>query len=202
MTQAAKQCREYLEEQFPGIRIGRKACRPTSGGAISQHSAYGGPEPYDSNALDIMGGSTDGIAWGWDQNVELIAEVVDRIEQRRQKWSVRIILWQVSNHYGHAHIDFWPTILTPRQWCGGPETPAWTLSNGAKIWSDNPEPENGPYTGETTMPTTQWHQMIDALFAADGEFQGDPNYWKEMPEDSPEWADFWAAFARMIGANQ
>lgn len=53
---------------------------------------------------------------------------------------------------------------------------------------------------EDTMPTEQWHQMIDALFAGrPDEFTGNPDYWKnEVPKDSPEWADFWAAFVRAI----
>lgn len=56
------------------------------------------------------------------------------------------------------------------------------------------------YLQEDTMPTTQWHQMIDALFEGrPDQFQGDPNYWKDsVPEDSPEWVDFWNAFVRAI----
>ena len=51
-----------------------------------------------------------------------------------------------------------------------------------------------------TMPIEQWNQMIDALFIGrPDEFQGDPDYWKnEVPTDSPEWRDFWAAFVRVI----
>ena len=53
---------------------------------------------------------------------------------------------------------------------------------------------------EEQMPTEQWHQMIDALFVGrPDEFRGDPNYWKnDVPEDSPEWVDFWNAFVRVI----
>ena len=51
-----------------------------------------------------------------------------------------------------------------------------------------------------TMPKEQWFQMIDALF--DGrpdEFVGQADYWKyDVPTDSPEWDDFWAAFVRAI----
>ena len=47
------------------------------------------------------------------------------------------------------------------------------------------------------MPTEQWHQMIDALFATPF-FNGDPNYWKTLDPDSPEWADFWRAYVDIL----
>lgn len=146
MTQAAQQCREYLEEKYPGVRIGRKACRDTAGGAISQHSAYSGT--YDSNALDIMGGSTDGVDWEWDDNVELIQTIVDDLNENFDEWSIRIVLWQVPDHFGHAHYDFWPTI-DQHKWCssGIPEA-VWIYSDGRHIRSDDPPPENGDYDGD------------------------------------------------------
>ncbi|KKL75812.1 hypothetical protein LCGC14_2051180, partial [marine sediment metagenome] len=45
--------------------------------------------------------------------------------------------------------------------------------------------------------------MIDALFAANGEFRGDPEYWKTLIDDptNPQWVnDFWPAFTRMVTA--
>lgn len=51
------------------------------------------------------------------------------------------------------------------------------------------------------MPKEQWEQLIDALFAGrPDEFQGNPDYWKGLDPDSPEWGDFWAAFVRVISA--
>ena len=191
MTQAAEQCREYIEAKWPGTPIGRFACRDTASGYISQHSAYNG---YDSNALDIFGPNKSGdpIDTAW------IQEIVDDLTPNLERWSGRKILWQQPLHYNHAHIDFYPMCLE-HKWCGRSITPEWEYSDHTTIASIDPLPENGEYHGgETTMPTTQWHQMIDALFAADGEFQGDPNYWKTMPEASPEWVDFWAAFVRSI----
>jgi hypothetical protein len=147
MTQAAAQCREYLENKYPGIRIGRQACRDTAGGDISQHSAYQYPN-YDSNALDIMGGSTDGINWTRAQNIVLIQKVVDDVNEHYDEWSLRVILWQVALHYGHAHLDFWPTI-DQHKWCATSIPNAvWIHSNGKHIRSDDPAPENGPYDGE------------------------------------------------------
>ena len=144
MTQAAEQCREYIEAKYPGVRISRLACRDTTKGDISQHSAYDG---YDSNALDIMGV----VGGTWDENVALIQEIVDDLNTHLEEWSIRKILWQVAKHYGHAHIDYYP-MITMHKWCGGPETPTWRLSNGETITTRDPAPENGPYDGSDTMP--------------------------------------------------
>ncbi len=51
--------------------------------------------------------------------------------------------------------------------------------------------------GDLIMPKQQWDQMIDSMFAA-GIMLGDPEYWKRMDPDSPEWVDFWRAFATAI----
>jgi hypothetical protein len=148
MTQAAAQCREYLEAKYPGVRIGRQSCRDTADGFISQHSAYQYPM-YDSNALDIMGGSTDGVKWSRADNIVLIQQIVDDLNEHLEEWSIRKILWQVALHYGHAHIDYYPMCDT-RQWCAGTQPEAvWVYSDGRHIRSDNPPPENGDYDGDT-----------------------------------------------------
>jgi hypothetical protein len=147
MTQAAKQCREYIEAKYPGVRIGRQSCRDTVDGFISQHSAYQYPM-YDSNALDIMGGSTDGIEWNRAQNIVLIQTIVDDLNEHLHEWSIRKILWKVARHYGHAHIDYYPMCDT-RQWCAGSQPQAvWVYSDDRYIRSDDPPPENGDYDGD------------------------------------------------------
>lgn len=148
MTQAAEQCREYLEEKYPGVRIGRQACRDTASGDISQHSAFQYPD-YDSNALDIMGGSTDGVPWGWDDNVALIQEIVDDLNEAFSAWSIRVILWQIPAHRGHAHVDFWPKI-TMHMWCATRGiVPDWKYSDGHTEAHLEPAPENGAYEGDS-----------------------------------------------------
>jgi hypothetical protein len=147
MTQAAAQCREYLEDKYPGVRIGRQSCRDTADGFISQHSAYQYPM-YDSNALDIMRGSTNGVKWSREDNITLIQTIVDDLNENLHEWSIRKILWQVALHYGHAHIDYYPMCDT-RQWCAGTQPEAvWVYSDGRHIRSDNPPPENGEYDGD------------------------------------------------------
>lgn len=86
-------------------------------------------------------------------------------------------------------------------WCNTRNvTPPWRYSDGHTERHTDPAPENGLYNGGDGMPTAQWHQLIDALFLGrPDEFTGDPEYWKnQVPTDSDEWADFWAAFVRVI----
>jgi hypothetical protein len=144
MTIAAQQCREYIEAKYPGVRISRQSCRDTASGKISQHSAYQ-PGGYDSNALDIMGGPR---GWTWEQNVELIQQVVDDLTPNLTDWSIRKILWKVAAHYGHAHIDFHP-MIDIHKWCATVGvTPPWEYSDGHIERHLDPEPENGRYDGE------------------------------------------------------
>ena len=205
MTQAAQQCREYLVVKYPGARISRRACRNTSSGAISQHSAYKAGD-FDSNALDIMGV----VGGSWDTNVALIQKVVDDLTPNLHEWSIRKIIWQAPNHYGHAHIDFYPMIAI-HKWCATRNvTPPWRYSDGHTERHRDPEPENGPYNGEDNMPIWQWHKLIDSLFEGrPDEFQGDPRWFKNRSDnpdyagiaeqpDHVDWDNFWRAFVRVI----
>jgi len=216
MTIAAQQCREYIERVWPETRISRKSCRDTAGGSISQHSAY--TVTYDSNALDIMGieGGT------WDENVAHIQTVVDSLERQRFEFSIRIILWQTTDHYGHAHVDFWPTILI-HKWCSTPEKiPTWGLSDGTLIRNRNPLPENGLYQGDDMSfamwvagwveglaedPIGTWNRL--ARLFDEGNLVVPPNtdpaslpttngsqtayWWLKLPNpNDPEWPGFYA----------
>ena len=60
------------------------------------------------------------------------------------------------------------------------------------------------FTVDTGMPRQQWEQLIDALFAGrPDEFVGDPDYWKTLDPDSPDWAtDFFPAFVRAISPSE
>ncbi len=164
MSQAAEQCRQYIQAKYPGVRISRQSCRDTTSGKISQHSAYQSGD-YDSNALDIMGGPH---GWTWDQNVELIQQIVDDLTPHLSEWSIRKILWQVPNHFGHAHIDFHPMIAI-HKWCATRDvTPPWKYSDGHTEEHLDPAPENGPFDGsdmnkQTSNPAFQnaWDKAID-----------------------------------------
>jgi hypothetical protein len=201
MSQAAKQLREFLETKYDDVRISRYSCRLTAGGSISQHSAYGGPEPYDSNALDIMGGP---YGWTYDQNVALIQRIVDDLADEHDPWSIRLVLWKVPDHFGHAHIDFWPTLIAPEMWCNSGVTPTWEFSNESLISTKDPAPENGPYDGgamsyqiDKTDEFDLWsdQNIIDAYDAGmfeDTNRAGFIDYWVDHRSDrtSPEKARF------------
>jgi hypothetical protein len=199
MSEAAKQCRKWIEATYPGVRISRKACRDTAGGSVSQHSAYkSGAGSYDSNALDIFGPEE----LGYDAEREFVAAIVDQLEAHKREWSIRLILWDVDQHYGHAHVDFWPTC-TEARWCGRPVKPYWRRSDGTALFSLNPDPENGSYNGGDEMPRTLFEDMIDALFDIGEEFQpaNGAAYWKALIDspDDPEWlSDFWPAYTRQL----
>ena len=169
MTIAAKQCHAYLVDAHPGVRIGRRNCRLTSRGGISQHSAYGSADAGHANAIDVMGGS--GLTTS--QNYALIERIVGDLTEHRTDWSIRSILWQVRDHYTHAHIDFWPKIVWPSKWCGGPQVPSWRLPNGTIIKTRDPEPMNGRYEGTDMwirdITDSTWKAWYDA-----GHITGNP----------------------------
>lgn len=154
MARAAKQNREWLEATFPGIRIGRFACRDTASGAISQHSAYC-YGCYDSNALDIF----PPLGLTVDEKREYLDRIAAALNARRYEWSIRLILWQVSDHYDHIHVDYWPTILV-HKWCGRDITPTWRLSTGDVIQTKDPDPEHGDYDGGDDM-FCPWQNQTD-----------------------------------------
>ena len=201
MSEAAKQCRKWIETEYPGVRISRKACRDTAGGSVSQHSAYkSGVGSYDSNALDIFGPEE----LDYDEERSFVAGIVEALEAVRDRWSIRLVLWDVPGHTGHAHVDFWPTCLE-HQWCGREIKPQWRYSDGTIQRSVSPDPENGYYTGPTEeelMPRSLFEDMIRALFDIDEEFQPSTgaNYWIKLIDspDDPEWLDFWDAFRRQL----
>ncbi len=148
MTKAAEQCREWIEAEYPGTPIGRLSCRDTAKGDISQHSAYKG---YDSNALDIYGPGKSTS----DADQAHIQAIVDTIKADGEaKWSIRKILWLVTGHYNHAHIDFYP-MITHHMWCGKAWTPTWRYESGhspTTVTTRNPMPQNGLYDGSGSEP--------------------------------------------------
>ena len=144
MSQAAKQLRRRLLIEFPGIRIGRKNCRDTAGGSVSQHSSYQYGE-YDSNALDVMGPSL-ALGYTYTETQEWLDTVYAFIDGHRQEWSIRIMLWRVPDHHGHIHIDHYPTCLE-HEWCGRDIVPRWAYSTGETFTAKDPAPENGEYHG-------------------------------------------------------
>ena len=202
MTIAAKQCREWIEANYPDAPISRFACRNTASGGVSQHSAYGSPSsPIDSNALDIFGpGKTSG-----DADQAYIDRIVYDLLQVQDEWSIRKILWRDGGaHENHAHVDFYP-MIQDKMWCGKDWIPTWQYSDGGTVDTRDPEPENGRYGGPTmgmelddyraehnvTNPPqwalNQWEKYV----AAGGSSVPESIGW---PYSRFDIADFWAKF--------
>ena len=186
MTQAADQLERVLSARYDGVRFGRYNCRRIAGSErYSQHSW--------SNARDIYAPEDH------DHPSAFIAEVIEWCEANEDALSIRLILWQVSGHYGHAHIDFWPTGYATPPCDMGVST--FQYSDGHRVFIRDPMPENGFYEeeGDELMPVQQWHQLIDALFEArPEEFRGSADYWKGLDPEDYEWADFFGALVEVL----
>ena len=91
-------------------------------------------------------------------------------------------------------------LIGHKEWTRRKIDPFWSFNGSVDMMEDiRSDTVDLIESKRNGMPETQWHQMIDALFEGSDEFNGDPNYWKfGVPEDSPEWEDFWAAFVRAI----
>ena len=133
MTQAADQLENVLGPRFPGIRFGRYNCRRIAGSErYSQHSW--------SNARDIY------APLEHEDPSAFIDDVVEWCEANEDALSVRLILWQVRDHFGHAHIDFWPTgYAVPPCDMGVSQ---FQYSDGHKVFVRDPMPENGYFIEE------------------------------------------------------
>lgn len=101
-TPPAVQLEAVLSEKFPGIRFGRYNCRKISGSSTwSQHSW--------NNARDIY--PPLGIPFEADNEGDYrdyLDEVAAFVRANMEALNIRVFLWQVSNHYNHIHVDFWP----------------------------------------------------------------------------------------------
>lgn len=106
-TPAAEKTEAIVRDLFGHLilGIGQYNRRLISGTSIwSQHS-WG-------NGLDIMlGGSLNtGTPTGL-RNGDVIAKFLN---DHREEFGIRAVLWRVKNHFNHIHVDFWPKgVYTP-----------------------------------------------------------------------------------------
>ena len=95
-------------------------------------------------------------------------------------------------------LDPWTQLLGHKEWTRRKVDPRWSFNNRLDSMEDV-RFDTVKVLEEEIMPRQQWMQMIDALFVGRPDmFQGDPDYWKDLEPDDPEWQDFWAAFVRAI----
>ena len=107
-TPAAAQLELVLKDHFPGIRFGRYNCRKIAGSnKYSQHSW--------NNARDLYAPTDD------PHPTAFLDEVVEFIEIYQDELNVRVVLWQIRDHYTHAHADMWPTGINVPPCDGGEE---------------------------------------------------------------------------------
>lgn len=178
-TPAAIQLETILSARFPGIRFGRRNCRKISGSTQwSQHSWDNGRDIYPPL----------GLPNDW------LDQVNEFLENHLSDLNVRVKLYRVKDHFNHIHVDFWPRGWSTPPCAGGTSQyryPSGTVLSYPILLNTFKEDE---------MPRKLFEGMIYALFAADGEFQGNPQYWIDLIDNpnSPEWDNFWAAFTREI----
>lgn len=105
-TPAAAQFEAVLTEKFPGIRFGRRNCRKISGSSTwSQHSWDNARDIYPPAAIKYYPPG-DPKYTPYKVYLDL---VWDFIGKNLEALNVRGRgLWQVTNHYNHIHVDFWP----------------------------------------------------------------------------------------------
>ena len=150
---AAEQALEVLTLEFPELRAGVWNCRPISGSSTwSQHS-WGA-------ALDLYhvdyGYSASAAHQAW------LTEVVAFIRANESQLSIRTLLFQVRDHYDHAHIDFWPRGYSKPPCADGSHR---TQYSDGRVVSGDPGPENGPWEGdgnpgEPTDPPTDEGYLV------------------------------------------
>jgi len=133
MTQAATQVSKYLATRYPGIRFGRKSCRKIAGDDDwSQHAFYDSDDP-DSNGLDIYGPAVLPSA----AQQAFVSVVVEELEAYWEELAIAHLLWKVPDHFGHAHLDFFPYGID-RSSCDSKYEAKWRKSSGVTFWSTDP----------------------------------------------------------------
>ena len=91
-------------------------------------------------------------------------------------------------------------VLGHKEWTRRKIDPRWWFRGGIDEMEDIRNDTVVVLEEGGLMPRVLFEKMIRALFAADGEFQGDPNYWIDLIDtpDNVEWDDFFRAFTRMV----
>ncbi len=235
-TPGAKALLAYLLDRYSyASSQGIYNCRPVRGGrSRSIHS--------EGRAVDLripVGRGGKARPELGDPVVGLLASQgkrlgIQRMIYNRQSWSAKAPNGRRYNgkhpHFDHVHIELTPKAAASLNYAtldavlgnGGPARRNSGKANAALIdaafaagwaqgnkqyWHDLPadSPEWSDFWAacyraaeqvtRRGKPAAAW---IDAAFAA-GWAEGRKQYWHDLPADSPEWSDFWAAFTRAVG---
>ena len=138
-TPAANQLEAVITAKFPGTRFGRSNCRTIAGSTTYSQHAW-------NNARDIYAPLSDPNPKEW----------VDRIhrflEANFEELNVRLLLWQVEDHYGHMHADLWPSGYGIPPCAGGAERYKYPGGVGVKT---GPPTLINKWEGDLTPTTPQ-----------------------------------------------
>ena len=184
-TPAANQIESVLSVKFPGMRFGRFNCRAISGSSTySQHSWNNARDLYPP--LGISYPSTEYTLW--------LDHVATFLRSNMESLNIRVLLWQVRNHYNHIHIDFWPQGWETPPCAGGSDRyryPNGTVKLGPPVLLNEYEEESENLEEIMTA-------MVKGAYAS-----GHPSlrvqdeaYWLGLAQDNPrseEFADLWKA---------
>ena len=159
MTPNAARCRSEIQRRWPNPfsvfncrHIGSNPRRPWSQHAGSQKAPDGTVLIYRSNALDVMRLPGDTIAQpGTPHQLDAIYRW---LVTNRERLGIRSILWRVSGHWDHIHVDFHPRMYDAPSYvppCAGGTRliviyPDGTRDDKFVLWSygDDPgQPEDG-----------------------------------------------------------
>lgn len=154
-------------------RVGVTNCRPIAGSqTYSQHSW--------SNALDIHFTSSVSVPATGEAlaaGTRMVAALQDRFGEELYE-----LIWQASGHWEHIHVSTWPKgWLTPP--CAG---------GVQRIKYADGTVQNAPFPltigDDDDMASAAQKTLVDLAFALfPKEVLGDPQVWLDMPEDDPQW---------------
>ena len=183
-TPASVQAEQIISGKFPGTRFGHYNCRAIAGSSSwSQHSWNNALDIYPPKDIPYLA-SNDGAYRAY------LDEVYAFIETHLVELNVRVHLWQVTNHYNHIHIDFWPRGWGTPPCAGGAERykyPDATVKIGPPTliyaWDGTEEPDMNMVA------------FVNAAFdSGNPAVKGDRDYWLTLAETDPRSAEFYDLF--------
>lgn len=125
--------------------IGGGECGTKPGTTYSQHS-WG-------NALDIYP-SRSGLPFA--EVKAWLDPVHDFLEANQTSLGIKVLLWQVADHYNHIHADFWPSGINVPACCAGVYQNHWRRSNGETFYTGSqespPAEAEGPISNPNEIP--------------------------------------------------
>lgn len=190
-TPAAEQFETVITQKFPGTRFGRYNCRKISGSTTySQHSWNNARDLYPPEDMPYEGVGSHSYAQYRGFLDEVVAFVRDNLEALNVRGRG---LWQVRNHYNHAHFDFWPQGHNVPPCDGGRREyryPDGHIENTARLINTYKEE---PKMNMVAFVRACYDSGHPALREADRQ------YWLDKAEADPNDPEFYDLFKAVLG---